>query len=100
MNLDAVTCQLSDRWFNIFQSRFLILPCSETLREAIKSKSVNGSCELSDLCEALVEHSLKDWSKVYDTMGLEVPYTKVAAVTLLKCTPSVLQFVLSKVFEE
>lgn len=99
MNLDSVDNSIKDRWFKIFQSSFLILRATDSLKDAIKSSTVCDVLDVVTLSNLLVQHALIDWKSVKDSKGDDIIFSRHVASEALVSMPTLLQFVLEKTFK-
>jgi len=100
MNLDAVNESISDRWFKIHQSSFLILKATDVLKDAVRQNTVCDILDVVTLSKLLTQHALIDWKSVKDSKGDDIVFNRQVAVDALVSMPTLLQFVLEKTFKD
>jgi hypothetical protein len=100
MNFDEINDSLSDRWFKIYQSSFLILKASDKLKHEIAAATSCGVLDLRDLCKLVCQYSLIDWRGVRNPDDTDLMYSKPVAIEALMSMPTLLQFVLEHTFKD
>lgn len=84
-------------WRRFGSSAFLIAPFdSEALANA---SNLFPQMTYADQCEFVAQHVLKNWSRVTDPTGLDLPYSQKMAAIALQTNPTLAAWVIDKALE-